>query len=213
MMTRKVAILLTAVSILLATPSVRAQSNQMGNDEPTAFTAVPVPEEPESGPAMQVLEAICWYIPNRIVDITDIPRIHLAAGDGMGASLRMTKWLMWASWFHDDTWCLGWTKRTPPLFGESIDERYFSFLAAHKGELDRDKTEIGLSLHFAVVGANLAVSVGEAVDCLLGFVGVDLMADDHGPVFYDATEPEAPAEVAPAAAPAEAAPAEGVCTQ
>lgn len=159
-------------------------------DQPTVFQPMPQPSktEPQSA-AAKFGEAACWYLPNRLMDLTDILRFHLSIGDGMGATLRASKYL-YASWFQDEAFCLGWTKRTPPWFGEHIEERYFGFFAASEGELDRDSSEIGLSAHFLVAGFNVALSAGETLDALLGFVGVDLMGDDHGPVMYDYTKPD-----------------------
>ena len=196
--------------LALMTPSAQAQGGGTPA-QPTQYTEVPVPKGEESTGAMRVLEAICWYIPNRIMDLTDIPRLHVAVGDGMGASIRMTKWFFWASWFQSDTWNLGWTKRTPPFWGEQINERYFRLLAAEHQhydlDRDRDPTEVGLSFHFIVLGANLALSLGEAVDLLTGIVGVDIYGDDKGPVMYDYVVEEEPVEEEAAVDPAAASPA------
>src|SRR5690606_2803114 len=91
--------------LALITPSASAQGGGTPA-QPTQYTKVPVPKGEESTGAMRVLEAICWYIPNRIMDLTDIPRFHVAVGDGMGATVRITKWFFWASWFQSDTWNL-----------------------------------------------------------------------------------------------------------
>lgn len=163
-------------------------------DPPTSNSPmVPPPARPSGG--ARVWQAICWYIPNRIMDLTDIPRFHVALGDGQGLSIRATKFLT-ATWFEDNSYCLGWTKRTPPWFGEQIQERYLGFLGAQEGDLDRDPTEVGLSVHLLVGGANAAISLGEIADAAAGLVGIDLMADDHGPFLgADRTEPD-PAKAA-----------------
>jgi hypothetical protein len=165
---------------------------------------------------MKVLSAICWYIPNRIMDVFDIPRLHVAVGDGTGISLRLTR-LFDASWFHDDAEALGWAEdRTGILFGEARDDRHFGLLAAQQGTTTRDPTEVGLSLHLIVAGANIAVSLGEALDCVVGVIGIDLSNDDHGPTMLDYSPvpvdevgkhpvpetPLPPAPLAPAPAPA-----------
>lgn len=160
-----------------------------GSDVSGAHSELPEPVAEESGPVMKVLQAACWYIPNRIMDVSDVFRFHFALGEGNGATVRATKWILWASWFEDSALCLGWTKRRGILFDETIEERYFALLAASEGDIDRDPTEVGLSFHFIAIGMNFAASAGEALDAVLGVVGVDLMADDHGPVlFYDETE-------------------------
>jgi hypothetical protein len=192
--------------ILLCPPGAVAQrSGTVVRDEPTAYQ--PPTEQPplkEHCVFFKVLQAICWYVPNRIVDLTDIPRFYFTAGDGMGVSVRATSYLN-ATWFEDNAACLGWSMRQPPFFTEQIRERYFGLLFARQGELDRDPSEIGLSAHFIVVGANISASLSEAVDFCLGFLGIDLRADDHGPVLYDLTKKK-PAPTPPASAQASAAP-------
>jgi hypothetical protein len=171
---------------VLAPTDAFAQSDRRGGggavlrDEPTAHRPTTEQHVDENG-APEFLQAVCWYIPNRIVDLLDIPRLYLTFGDGMGASLRITKYIN-ATWFHDDAYGLGYSPRKPPFFGETVNERYFGFLAAQTGELDRDPSEIGLTFHFIAIGANAAVSLSETVDFVLGFLGIDLRADDHGPV-------------------------------
>lgn len=162
-------------------------------DEPTAYsevTEVPDEEKEAKGPVMRTLEAICWYPFNRFADLTDIPRVYMTASDGNGASLRMTNYVFNATWFEDAAFCLGWAGRKQArsvFFTEDIKERYFRFLAAEAGESDRDPTELGISFHFIVVGANAALSLGEGLDFLTGIIGIDLMNDDHGPFLVDKT--------------------------
>lgn len=164
-------------------------------DRPTAHSSMPLPPGPPPPTGFnKALQAVCWYIPNRLMDITDIPRVYVTAGDGQGVSLRATRFLT-ASWFEDEAYCLGWTKRTPLWFGEQVQERYFGFFAAQEGTLHRDPTEIGLAAHLLIVGFNVAISLGEAADAITGLVGIDLMGDDHGPVMFDTTQPNPEAAV------------------
>jgi hypothetical protein len=194
--------------------AVRAQVG-VQSDDPTAHSVLPVPEEPKPSSALcRVGQAICWYLPNRIMDVFDIVRVHAAVGDGMGGTLRVTKYI-WASSFHDNAWCIGWAgkPRQYPMYGEQVEERYFQFFAAKEGELDRDPTEVGLSFHFMIAGANVAASLGKLADAITGIVGIDLANDDHGPVMFDQTKPEEPLAPAPsAAAPADAGPAQAAPT-
>lgn len=166
-------------SLTTAPPTGGGNTPAVTFDQPTGNSPlVPPPAKPAG--AARVWQAICWYLPNRLMDLSDIPRIHVALGDGQGVSLRATKFLT-ATWFEDNAYCLGWAKRTPPWFGEQIQERYLGFLGAQEGDLDRDPTEVGVSVHLLVAGANAAISLGEIADAAAGFVGIDLMGDDHGP--------------------------------
>lgn len=178
-------LLMGALMLAIAAPAVRAQQTQQSVSPPMSYEPMPTPEK--SKQEMNWFSAVCWYLPNRLMDLTDVPRFYLTIGDGLGATLRITKYC-YASWFEDHARCFGWTKRTPPWFDEHIEERYFGFLAAHEGELDRDPTEVGISLHFLLLGINLALSGSEAVDFFSGIAGIDLVGDDHGPVMHDYTE-------------------------
>jgi hypothetical protein len=182
-----IALLVCAGVAITYAPRLHAQEGQIGSDAPMVYEPMQTPPPKEAGPAMKVLQAVCWYLPNRLMDLTDVFRFHLAVGDGMGATVRATKFLC-ASWFEDNARCVGWTKRKPPIFGEHIEERYFGFLFAQEGEIDRDPTEVGLSAHLMVIGLNFALSASEALDAVLGVAGIDLMGDDHGPSLFDFTD-------------------------
>lgn len=169
---------------LLTPASAQGGGGDQPSEPPTSYHRLPgdEPEEPDAW-YVHLAQAACWYLPNRVADLSDIPRLYVTIGDGLGFSARFTKWLN-GSWFENNAFCLGWTKRTPPVWGENIEERYFGFLFARKGEFDRDPTEVGLSAHLLVLGANIALSLGEAVDFAVGFLGIDIAADDHGPFLF-----------------------------
>jgi hypothetical protein len=193
--------LLLLTAIFLNPASARAQQGTVIRDEPTAYHP-PMQQGAKQEPkgVMRVLSAICWYPVNRFVDFIDIPRFYFTAGDGMSGSVRATKYLN-ASWSNDSVGCLGWagSARKPPFFTEQLNERYFGFLTAQQGLLERDPSEVGFSFHFIVVGLNASASLSEAADFVLGFIGIDLRADDHGPVLgWDLTpKPEPTPEAKP----------------
>lgn len=166
-------------------------------DPPMAYSEVEKPKtvEEETTSGQRFLEAVSWYLPNRILDMADVPRVYITAGDGMGFSARLMR-LLTASWFEDSAYGIGWMPRRPPLFSEHIEERYFCFLAAEAGDLDRDPTEVGLSMHFVALGFNVALSGAEVLDALVGLIGIDLMADDHGPVLMSDQTVSEPVEAA-----------------
>jgi hypothetical protein len=168
----------------------QAQQDQPTNP-PHSYSIVDAEEE--SDRKGSILESICWYIPNRIMDIFDIPSFYVTMGDTQAASLRITKYLN-ASWVEIDAYCMGWDPRYESkflVFTEELDENYFGFLAASKGDIKRDPTEIGLTFHLIALGLNASVSLGEALDVVVGFLGIDLRGDDHGPfLFEDAEEDE-----------------------
>lgn len=163
-------------------------------------TTVP-DQKPEPSAPMKVLQAISWYIPNRIADIFDVPKLYITLGSGLGGTLRATKYFYF-SYYDSEAFAIGWGGRKMEsagsiFFHERIDEKYLGFLAAQEGKLQRDPTELGLSLSLWAIGANIALSGAELLDAATGLVGVDLMGDDHGPVLFDKMEKEKPVPPAP----------------
>ncbi|MEN6625022.1 MAG: hypothetical protein ABFD69_02215 [Candidatus Sumerlaeia bacterium] len=168
-------------------------------DAPMTHSPVTVPpqqkEEPSTG--MKVLQAVSWYIPNRIADIFDVPKFYMTLGSGLGGTLRATK-IFYFSYYDSEAYAIGWGGRKMEaagsiFFHERLDEKYLGFLAAQQGKLQRDPTEVGLSLSLWAIGANVALSGAELIDAVTGIVGIDLMDDDHGPVFFDNTDKQQPA--------------------
>lgn len=186
-------------------------------DAPMVHSPVTVPaqEAPKVSTGMKIFQAVSWYIPNRIADLFDVPKLHLALGSGLGGTLRATKYFFF-SYFDTETYCIGWGGRKMNaggsiFFHERMDEKYLGFLAAQQGKIQRDPSEVGLSLHLWAIGLNFALSGAELIDAATGLVGIDLMGDDHGPVLFDRTEKKAVVvepppviEVTPAPAPAPA---------
>ncbi|MCE5228893.1 hypothetical protein LLG95_04770 [bacterium] len=175
-------------------------------DVPMVHSPVTVAPQEKSEPStpMKVLQAVSWYIPNRLADIFDVPKVYLSLGSGLGGTFRATK-ALYFSYMDTETYCIGWGGRKMDaggsiFFHERIDEQYMGFLAAQQGNMQRDASELGLSLHLWAIGANIAFSGAELLDAVTGIVGIDLMDDDHGPVFFDKTEKkQAPAVPPPSA--------------
>ncbi len=172
-----------------------AANAQVTHDPPMIYqpqdVLVPV-DQPETLGVNNVLQAISWYIPNRLGDLSDVPRFYMTLGSGLGATVRATK-LFYFSHYDSDAKAIGWNGRRGRygtgggsiFFGEQIDESYVGFLAAQEGRIQRDPSELGLSLSLWAIGANFALSGAELLDAVTGIVGIDLMGDDRGPVLYE----------------------------
>ncbi len=181
--------LMTLLGMLALAAPVPAQ--HLEDDPPMTYLPMQAEKQEDVSDSafMNALKAISWYLPNRIADLMDIPQAYVTLGDGMGATVRATK-LFYFSWYDTEAWGIGWGGRKQArnlFFGENVNEQYLGFLAAQQGDIDRDPTEVGLSLHLWALGANFALSGAEFVDGLAGIVGIDLMNDDHGPMLFDFT--------------------------
>lgn len=205
--------LLALLAALPALSTAASGGPSPSYDAPSVHSPVTQPPkaEPKVSTGMKILQAISWYIPNRIADIFDVPKAHISLGSGLGANVRATKYFFF-SYFDTETNCIGWEGRKMEsagsiFFHEKYDEKYLGFLAAQQGKLQHDPSEVGLSLHLWALGVNFALSGAELLDAVTGIVGVDLMGDDHGPVLFDNTEEK---KTEPQAQEATAPPAETV---
>ena len=85
------AVVFLAGFVLLAADA----SAQVLKDPPMIYQEptepAPLPEE-EPPTEVKILQAISWYLPNRIADLADVPRVYVTFGSGLVATVRGT-WL------------------------------------------------------------------------------------------------------------------------
>lgn len=127
-----------------------------------------------------------WYVPNRVLDAADVVRARVKAGPGLGAGARVSdSFSFYAGRSHAAyvgfpgprgklglraPW--GWeNKRGLVVMGlDATDE------LPHAPVYER--SEIGISLHLLLLGAELGVSPREFWDFWAGWVGLDPSNDD-----------------------------------
>jgi hypothetical protein len=134
-------------------------------------------EEDESS----TLGVILLYIPNRIFDLFDVARAGVNVGPGFGFDVRCTKWLK-AQFISDTSVGVGLqTLRHLPLCVRSQAKIGLGFISTpgmnlldwHYGDYD-----LRVELHVLIIGAHVAVELGEIVDFIGGIFTWDPMNDD-----------------------------------
>jgi hypothetical protein len=127
------------------------------------------------------LGVILLYIPNRILDLFDVARFGVNVGPGFGFDVRCTKWLK-AQFITDTSVGVGLqTLRHLPLCFRSQSKLGLAFISTpsmnlidwHYGDYD-----LRVELYVLLVGAHVAVELGEIVDFIGGIFTWDPMNDD-----------------------------------
>ncbi len=129
-------------------------------------------------------KVVAMYPINRFLDAMDIFRVYVGVGPGVGANVRTTQLVFTAGSGDYCATCFGMRGRIAPTFEETVSECGIAVLGNVCGTLQSDPTEIGATAH-ALVGVNIAASVAEAVDFVVGFACVDLQNDDLTPSPWD----------------------------
>jgi hypothetical protein len=129
---------------------------------------------------------ILTYLPNRILDAMDVFRIRAKVGPGLGVGARITDYFsLYAGESH--SLYVGLPGPRQDLGGRGLFGREHMRGAVVLGVDASDhlpyaphyeKSEIGLSAHLLLVGAEVMVSPNEFVDFLAGFLGLDPSQDD-----------------------------------
>lgn len=148
----------------------------------TANTAVPAPPPAEHG----ALYSVLMYVPNRVLDLSDVFRLRLRVGPGLAAGARLTEALAPYGGHYRSVYVGLPGPRTRPEIASPLG------LEARKDyelPLDADAAyarrfpayqwdEIGLEAHPGIIGLAAGFSIYEFADLLCGFFGADFADDD-----------------------------------
>lgn len=180
-------------SLAAAAVTVSAASAFAGGEIQSAPVA-PAPLYPAPAPVAapyngqsvgnSLLDIVLYYVPNRVLDAIDIGRVSIGVGSGFGFNVRATE-LAEIGYGRYSTTRFGMKGRVMPVYDEKIDEAGIGLLGWVNGSLQRDPSEVGADLHLGVIGAQVAVSLVEAVDFVAGVALIDLQGDDLGPNPWD----------------------------
>jgi hypothetical protein len=127
--------------------------------------------------------SILMYSANRFLDFFDIFRLNAAVGPGIGLNIRPTKFAQ----IGFETYVsarAGLGKNGSLIFKRYglayLESEVLSFGAGplYTGGEQRGFTEVGVTAHLALVGAEAALDLSEITDFFLGFAMIDFKDDD-----------------------------------
>jgi hypothetical protein len=155
-----------------------------------AILCVPVPcgaeESQEDEDDGSFLKAVLFYIPNRVLDIVDIARARVRVGPGITLGVRATEAVdaYIGSYTSVYAGLPGPRMRKIPKLPAGLETSSGIELSAADATLDGglgpdySPTEFGVSVHAAIVGADVGLDPVEILDAVLGFLFIDIRDDD-----------------------------------
>lgn len=128
-----------------------------------------------------------WYVPNRVLDLTDIFRIKVRAGPGVAANVRVTDYANFYWGFYNTAFLgLPGPRMGPELRSPLGREQERGILIMGVDATDDlphepwySPTEFNLGLHVLIVGAEVGFDPVELGDFLAGFLLYDIREDDR----------------------------------
>jgi len=192
------ALLLTAISLLLVGLCGCQTAGPMATegDASMAFGALPLCEsslffalqddaaevdEEEEEEEQSTLATVLLYIPNRIFDLFDMVRAGVNVGPGLGLDVRATKWAK-VQLISDTSVGVGFQSlRHLPVCARSQMKLGLAFISTPSMDLLNwyyGDYDVRVELYLLLVGAHVAVDMGEIVDFLGGLFLWDPMEDD-----------------------------------
>lgn len=144
------------------------------------------PAHADDGGAVDVVHKIVLYIPNRVFDLVDIVRVRARVGPGVAAGARVTE----AADLYLGSYASVFAGLPGPRMGREIPIpaglETKSGVEASVADATVEgtfgpgysPTEVGLSLHPILVGADVGIDPVEILDFIVGIVNLDLRKDD-----------------------------------
>ncbi len=187
---------LSLVALLLWSGPLFAQEPETEPPAAEPAAAEPAPEPPAAEPAPEppadeaepksAAHRILFYVPNRALDLLDVFRVRARLGPGVAVGLRATRpATVFIGAYNSAYIGLPGPRREPtlPYLLGPEDFGGTQFLAMENlwnadNPPGYGPTEVGASLQLGALGADLGVSLLEAVDFAAGFLFLDPVGDD-----------------------------------
>lgn len=158
----------------------------------SASTTSEVPPAPEPEKVVKPYSsrgagwAVLMYLPNRINDVFDIVRARLRLGPGAAIGARATTPFKFYVGSYSSVWAglPGPRQEAKPIIPGGLESYNGVALSMAEGTFDGgmnpnySPTEIGVTAHALIVGADVDVDPVEVFDLLAGFFFIDLRGDD-----------------------------------
>ena len=146
------------------------------------IVALAAPAPPARAPKVKeaepsTMKRVVYYLPSRVADFLDIWRFNIGIGPGVGINLRPTKSLQVGIGAYAST-RFGLRGRRTPFWEEDSFEYGFDGMYHEEGDTERGFYEFGGTIHFIMVGLDMAFDIEEAIDFAFGIFGSDPADDD-----------------------------------
>ena len=125
----------------------------------------------------RLIHKVITYPFNRVLDLMDCFRLNVGVGPGIGVNVRCTPALRLGAAIYDSL-RFGIQKRNFPIYRESSLEAGICMAYIQLGDADRDRMEVGASLHLILIGADIAIDFEEVGDFFAGIFTIDHKNDD-----------------------------------
>lgn len=170
-----------AAVVLFAALALAPQASRAGN--------IPLEEPPKrrSSPASSALDtvwAVLVYLPNRVIDLTDVVRLQVRAGPGWAVSARATRALPVFLGGYKATW-VGLPgprgRASVPIPVGISSQTGFNLgpaLASGSQAPNYGLGEFGAGVQLYILGFDAGFDVVELADFFAGFACVDFAHDD-----------------------------------
>jgi hypothetical protein len=137
-----------------------------------------LPVQSNSSPeAASAFDRVVYYFPSRFADFLDIWKLNGAVGPGIAINLRPTKGLQAGLGAYYAT-RFGLRGRRTPIWYEESSEGGFDGMYYEGGNTERGFFEFGGTIHFILIGFEMAFDIEEALDFGYGLFLSDPADDD-----------------------------------
>jgi len=124
-------------------------------------------------------QTVLWYIPNRVLDFTDMLKIDVGVGPSLGAVVRLSRHAqIGARGFYSRSHRLGVLGRRSPYMKESSSEYGVGPYWKESQQRNICPGEFGFGADVVLISFYLGICVDEIWDFVCGFILLDPSNDD-----------------------------------
>ncbi len=149
-------------------------------DAPARDEPPPSAESAKKDEGRGFLMGALLYLPNRVVDLLDVAKVGVDAGPGIGVDVQATSALQARAMWNLSVGVGFQGLRHLPFQVGTIAALGVGPVGGvgDVGSWSRSKTGFRVGLHVLIIGAHAEVDPWEILDFVLGFLTIDIAADD-----------------------------------